>query len=272
MATETLDYKKMWEDIGEDAGRGYLAIKFKPTYRIGLTNFVREEAIYQYLDPKPTDKVLDVGCASGRQIFRIIDRVAEGHGVDIAESFIAAANSFKDEKGITNAFFKVAVIEALPYSDQYFDKVICGEVLEHVFDKDLALAELSRVLKSGGTLIITVPNLNADGTWWGRLLRFLKIRSFVPMEKFSQQELRKHGDSHVREFSAKTMRFWLENRGWKVENITTASFVDGPWVDWLLKVPLHTPPLRWLIIKFEQALTGLNLKWGRHLVVKAKKI
>ncbi len=271
MVKETTDYKKMWEDIGTDTGKGYVAIKFKPTYRIGLTNYLREEAIYKFLNPRVTDKVLDVGCASGRQIFRLAKRIGEGYGVDIAESFIAEAQRSTVTQGLTNVHFAVAVIETLPYSDEQFDKIICGEVLEHVFDKDKALVELHRVLKPGGTLIITVPNLNADGTWWGRLLRLLGFRSFTPMDVFSQDELHKHGDSHVREFSKKTMTEWLESRVFRVEDVTTVSFIDGPKMDFLLKVPLHTPPLRWLIIKFEQLLTVLRLTWGRHLVVKAIK-
>ncbi len=261
----------MWEDIGGDAGRGYLEIKFRPTYRIGLTNHVREWAIYRFLDPKPSDKVLDVGCASGRQIFRIINRVAEGHGVDIAASFIAVANRYRSEQGLIRTSFQVAAIESLPFTDGYFDKLICGEVLEHVFDRDVALAELRRVLKPGGLLVITVPNLNADGTWWGRLLRYFKIRSFTPMTEFSQKELHRHGDSHVREFTAETMRDWLEGRQWQVLDLTTASFIDGPCIDWLLKVPLHLPPARWLIIRLEYFFTWSRLRLGRHLVVKARR-
>lgn len=46
----------------------------------------------------------------------------------------------------------------LPFEDGYFDLVISYEVLEHVWDEGLALAEINRVLKTGGELIISVPN------------------------------------------------------------------------------------------------------------------
>ncbi len=46
----------------------------------------------------------------------------------------------------------------LPFEDGYFDLVISYDVLEHVQDEGLALAEISRVLKTGGELIISVPN------------------------------------------------------------------------------------------------------------------
>ncbi len=265
------DYKQMWEAIGSDAGTSYLDIKFKPTYRIGLTNYVREREIYRLLDPQTDDVILDVGCASGRQIFTIATKIHEGQGVDIAQSFIDKALAYKREHGVSNADFKVAVIETLPYPDAYFTKVVCGEVIEHVFDKDVALTELLRVLKPGGKLIISVPNLNADGTLWGRLLRLVGVRSFKPMDQFSQKNLHAHGDSHVREFTQKSMRSWLESRRLTVESIKTASWIDGPYFDFLLKVPLHITPLRLLIIWMEKIATHSGLPFGRHLVLRAGK-
>lgn len=262
-------YKKMWEDVGDDAGKGYLEIKFRPTYRIGLTNYLREEEIYRLLEPKGEDKVLDVGCASGRQVFKIAPIVKEAHGVDIAESFVEMANKYKTENGVKNTEFKVAVIESLPYPNAYFSKIICGEVLEHVFDKDKALSELLRVLAPGGRLIISVPNMNADGTLWGRLLRLLHIRKFKPMTEFTHENLKKHGDSHVREFTVKSMSTWLNSHGLLVESIKCASFVDGPYFDFLLKVPLHIKPLRELLIWVEKLLTGSGLPFGRHMVLRA---
>ena len=141
--------------------------------------------------------------------------------------------------------------------------------MEHVVDKDVALNEIRRVLKPGGRLIITVPNLNADGTWWGRLLRLTKVRKFEPMKIFSQKELKKHGDSHVREFTAISLKKWLGDSGFEVERITTVSFIDGPYMDFILKIPLHIGFLRESIILFENILTRLDLHFGRHLVVRA---
>ena len=214
--TEDKNYRGMWEDLGADAGRGYLEIKFQPTYRIGLTNYVREEQIYKFLDPKPDDVVLDVGCASGRQVFQIAKKIKAGHGIDIAQSFIDEANRYKTERGFVNTFFTRAVGETLPYEDQQFTKIICAEVLEHVFDKDTALREMLRVLRPGGTLVITVPNLNADGTLWGRFLRLIGVRSFVPMTEFSDKELKNHGDAHVREFTRVSLTKWLKTNNLKI--------------------------------------------------------
>jgi SAM-dependent methyltransferase len=51
-------------------------------------------------------------------------------------------------------------IQRLPFSDGSFDTVFCSQVLEHVPEPALALAELGRVLKSGGYLILSVPHIS----------------------------------------------------------------------------------------------------------------
>lgn len=267
----TDSYEKMWEDFGRTKSEKYTEYKFNPTHRIGLTNYLRERQIFKFLSPQKEDMVLDVGCASGRQLFELANKIKEGYGTDIAQSFIDKANSLKTERQISNIYFHRAEIEHLPFADNFFDKVFCAEVLEHVTDKDVALRELKRVLKPEGLLIITVPNLNADATWWGRLLRFLGIRKFIPLEDFSHEGWSKHGDAHVREFSHKTMREWLENNGFKVLALKSASFIDGPGFDFLLKFPLHVKLSQRLIIALENHLTNRDMFWGRHLIVKAKK-
>ena len=46
----------------------------------------------------------------------------------------------------------------MPFKDSYFDKVIFTEVLEHLKNEEKAISEISRVLKKGGTLLLTTPN------------------------------------------------------------------------------------------------------------------
>ncbi|HXQ60325.1 MAG TPA: class I SAM-dependent methyltransferase, partial [Acidimicrobiales bacterium] len=54
----------------------------------------------------------------------------------------------------------------LPFSDGSFDRVIAAEVLEHIPDDNAAMAELSRVLRPGGTMAVTVPRFGPEAVNW----------------------------------------------------------------------------------------------------------
>ena len=63
--------------------------------------------------------------------------------------------------------------EGICFEKESFDLVFCGEVIEHVFDPDLLLDEIWRILAPGGHLILSTPNLAA---WYNRILLLLGIQ------------------------------------------------------------------------------------------------
>ena len=97
---------------------------------------------------KKGDKILDIGVGLGRMLDRFpnLDR----YGVDISLGYLKESST----KGITTCLAK---IEELPYKDEYFDILLCTDVLEHVLDLNHAVQNILRVLKKGGILIIRVP-------------------------------------------------------------------------------------------------------------------
>jgi len=265
------EYTKMWDDYASKKAQGYSVYKFQPTHRIGLTNYLRERELINILELKPEDEVLDTGCASGRQVLEMSHLVHKCHGTDISAAFVNTANANAARTKIDNVAFSVASVEQLPFADGSFNKIVCAEVLEHVADKNIALQELLRVLSPNGRLAITVPNMNADATWWGRLSRMLGLRRFEPLKHFSASEIAKHGDAHVREFTAKNLTNWLHSYNLTVVRIESVSFIDGPWCDLLLKLPLHFSCCGSVIIWIEKLLTQTKLFWGRHLIVAVEK-
>jgi methionine biosynthesis protein MetW len=102
----------------------------------------------------PGDKLLDVGCGEGtlgelaRPMFR------EVHGIDIADDAVRLAR----EKGVISRRVNLNT-ERAPYPDETFDTVVTLDVIEHVFDPIAFVLELRRVLRPGGHLVLSTPNI-----------------------------------------------------------------------------------------------------------------
>jgi 2-polyprenyl-3-methyl-5-hydroxy-6-metoxy-1,4-benzoquinol methylase len=94
------------------------------------------------------DSILDVGVGLGRLLSRF-DNVSK-YGMDISWNYLLAAKNH----GINVCF---SLIEDIPYKEEYFDIIICTDVLEHVIDLNLAILNILKVLKPDGYLIIRVP-------------------------------------------------------------------------------------------------------------------
>lgn len=95
-------------------------------------------------------KVLDAGCGTGSNL-PALEAFGEAVGIDKDPVAIEFARKRFHGKVVTGA------LTALPFSDNEFDGIITTDVMEHVPDDRAALRELARVLKPGGTLLLTVP-------------------------------------------------------------------------------------------------------------------
>ena len=95
--------------------------------------------------------VLDLGCRSGALTRHFLEG-NEVVGVDVDRAALAKA----EERGITPVVADVE--EPLPFSDEAFDAVVAGEILEHLGFPQVLVAEVRRVLGPGGVLVGSVPN------------------------------------------------------------------------------------------------------------------
>ena len=113
-------------------------------------------ALAEVLDAHVTSSrhVLDIGCGDGAASGTwLADRCAGYVGVDVSPAAVEAARA----RGLDARVIGDA--GALPFPAESFDAAICTEVLEHLFDPLGALEEIGRILRPGGKVVVTVPNV-----------------------------------------------------------------------------------------------------------------
>ena len=118
----------------------------------------RKRKSLELLSDRSFDALLDVGCGDGRLTTRIADAcgATEVRGIDISEKDIARAAS----RGISGEVVNLDD-ETFPFDDEQFDLVYFGEVVDYLQDPDHCFSEINRVLRDGGTLVVSTPNLAA---------------------------------------------------------------------------------------------------------------
>lgn len=109
--------------------------------RTGLYNKIKEHSHFM------KDRVMDFGC--GKKPYQSLFTNAQEYiGVD----YEGEGHSHKNE--MIDVFYDG---KKIPFADNSFDNIFCSEVLEHIFNPDEIIAELNRVLKPGGKILLTCP-------------------------------------------------------------------------------------------------------------------
>ncbi len=116
-------------------------------------------------------RILEVSFGTGYLLTQYADRF-ETCGIDYNEKMVSTTRKNLESKGIT-AELQNADVESLPYENETFDCIVNTMAFTGYPDGAKAMAELRRVLKKGGALVMVDINYPADGNWLGmRLARF----------------------------------------------------------------------------------------------------
>ncbi|HEY2329012.1 MAG TPA: methyltransferase domain-containing protein, partial [Verrucomicrobiae bacterium] len=100
-----------------------------------------------------------------------------------------------------------------PYPSAKFDAVLCGETIEHLVDTDWLIFEINRVLKPGGKLVLTFPNIR---TLLG--IGMMMLFDLPPMYAARYRSV------HFRDFTLRTIRMVLAAHGFKIEKAIGSAF------------------------------------------------
>jgi SAM-dependent methyltransferase len=218
------------------------------------------------------ERVLDLGCGFGRHAFEAYRRGAHVVAVDRSEEevtsvtamFRAMAASGEAPTDVVARSVRADLL-SLPFPDGSFDVVMASEVLEHIPDDDLAMAEIARVVRPGGRVAVTVPR------WWPERVCWALSREYHDVP-----------GGHVRIYRGDQLEQRLCDAGLQPRGSHHAHALHAPywWLNCALgkeSVPsrLYHQVLVWDIMKrpwlTRVAEQALNPVLGKSLVVYADK-
>lgn len=169
-----------------------------------LSDFKLKWPILSFFIPKKEGvAIVDFGCGNG-EILREIKKINSNSmliGLDVSEEALRQAR----EKNSDADFFKIEDGDSFPIKNSSADFVFSSEVMEHVYDTQNAFEEISRILKSGGELLITVPY---HGLIKNLILAILNFDSHFDPK-----------GSHIRFFTKKSLISTLRGNNFKIEKI-----------------------------------------------------
>jgi len=147
----------------------------------------------------PGQRVLDVGCGVGMYTAAFLRETPHVFGIEVERE--RALEARERAAGVSQA-----VGERLPFPNGAFDLVFSHEVLEHVADDRACAAEMVRVTRPGGRIVIFVPNrlypFETHGVYWRGRYRF----GNAPLVNWLPAPLRNRLVPHVRAYTGSGLR------------------------------------------------------------------
>lgn len=204
--------------------RAALALEdYRPLRKLGgLAGWLDGERSTAALWVPAGSRVLDIGCGFGESLGYHKARGCDAHGVEADENVRRVAEQY----GLD---VHIGVFDPRLYDENSFDFVTMNQVVEHISDPQRTLSGVARVLRRGGTAILSTPN--ADG--WGARV-------------FGQRWIHWHAPYHLQFFTVESMRMLARQSGLKL--VSTRTLTPSRWLSYqwlhLLTYPAPETPSR----------------------------
>ena len=216
-------------------------------------------------------KVLDLGCASGDYSIRLKEMGYE----------VVAADAYGDFEYKNEIKFKTCdITKKIPFSNETFDYVLFTEVVEHLRNPYFVMKEINRVLRKGGKIILSTPNvLNIKSR-----IRFLAEGAYEyyresPLDQIENLKANLY-QLHILPLRYHEMEFLLYDCRFKIDKIFT-SIYENLYLSFivpLIKFQLFSKNNKSLrkggldYSRINKILLSKEILFGRHLIIKASKM
>jgi 2-polyprenyl-3-methyl-5-hydroxy-6-metoxy-1,4-benzoquinol methylase len=175
-------------------------------YRRNRREYGTHEVVLRQVPPQSA--VLDVGCATGYLAEPLRARGCRVWGIDRdATAAASAAPMYEDTRVID-----LDECNRLPWPEQFFDVVLCADVIEHLRDPAAALRLVRRHLSREGRLVLSVPNVAHFST---RIPLLFGRFDYTPTGILDE--------THLRLFTFRSARALVESSGFAIQRIVGTS-------------------------------------------------
>ncbi|OGY26354.1 MAG: hypothetical protein A2Z42_03440 [Candidatus Woykebacteria bacterium RBG_19FT_COMBO_43_10] len=238
MKAEESLYKKIWD------------YKLKDTHHLPKikypTGSLRVDEAFKLV--KQGKRFLDVGCGTGTLAYLVKENFDEVYGVDIEEAAVKEAKKIGVKASTLNVNEQI-----LPFADGYFDTITCLAVIEHVFEPEVLIAELARVTKRGGMLILDTPNM--------RYLKYLfSIIINGEFPKTSGDIEHSYDGGHLHYFTFKDIKNLLSKYGFKIDHHAKAHLPESKKKPWYKILSLLGPWFEREFLSIEILVSARKIK------------
>jgi 2-polyprenyl-3-methyl-5-hydroxy-6-metoxy-1,4-benzoquinol methylase len=193
-----------------------------------LAHLAIHDTVVGILETGRRGALLDVPAGEGALAVRLI---TAGFAVTCCDLYpeIFRLDDVKIQQGDLNG--------ELPFADQTFDYVTCLEGLEHIENPQQAIREFARLLRPGGTVIVSIPNiLNIEERL--KWLLYGYTSHFKPMTRAQVARLRAEYDdreeiaAHVNPIGYSELRYILEKNGFEIARVYRDKPKSNAWLYW----------------------------------------